>query len=166
MSRGSGAHLSVLPPSLSLLSISLFLSPILVDPGGGGGDPRRGGSAPAERHEPEVREVRLALDLDGAYGPEPVDGVLRGCSVAVGDGEAAARAALGAKPGAAGGRGGAPVRVRGEEGEGMLPDLVRESVPRRQRGGGAAAHGGGGGRRIGLPGGGHGPGEERCGWRR
>ena len=85
---------------LSPLYISLFLSPISGDPIGGGGDPRRGGSALAERHEPEVREVRLSLDLDSVYGRELVDGVLQGCSVAVGDGEAAARAALGAKPGA------------------------------------------------------------------
>lgn len=87
--------------------------------------------------------MRLALDLGGADGGEPVDGVARVGGVAVGHDEAAAGAALGAEPAVAGAGGGAAVGVGGEEGEGVLPDLVRERVPRGCGGAAGAAHRGG-----------------------
>jgi hypothetical protein len=166
--EGGGEHLEALVGDEHALEAELLEQRPAV---GGGGDPGRGGGAPRGRDEAEVGEVGLALDLGGADGGEAVDGAARRRGVAVGDGEAAAGAALGAEPRAAGGRGGAAVGGGGEEGEGVLPDLVRERVPRRGRGGGggrprgaATAHRGGERRRIGLLPGGRG--EQRWGRRR
>lgn len=130
--EGRGDHLEALVGDDHALEAELLEQ---RPPVGGGGDPRRRGGAPGGGDEAEVGEVGLALDLGGAHGREPLDGVPRRGGVAVGDGEAAARPALGAEPRAARPRRGAPVRGGGEEGEGVLPDLVRERVPRRRRGG-------------------------------
>lgn len=94
--EGRGDHLEALVGDDHALEAELLEQ---RPPVGGGGDPRRAAAPGGGRGR--SRRSGACLDLGGAHGREPLDGVRRRGGVAVGDGEAAARPALGAEPRAA-----------------------------------------------------------------